>query len=279
MSSESYDNPEVPGAIWPDQESAQMEQVVEPKYPITLANTVHGFKIYVVDGDEHVGRNIFEKGFWEPDVTHWMRKNIEPGYTCLDIGSNIGYFTELMARLSGQYGRVYAFEANSNLVDVYEKTLVDSGNEYESTATIHLFPIGLSDESREAYIFVPKANIGGAGIVYDDKDPLDNYETVPVVLEVITNVLDEIVCEEIDFIKMDVEGHEEKIWPTLKTILPNVKSMIVELGNYHSKEFLEEIAKDWNMFKLENFDEVPISVQDILNAPAFINVVLRKSVN
>lgn len=279
MSSESYDNPEVSGTIWPDQESASMEKEIATKYPVTLVDTIHGFKMYVIDGDEHVSQNIKEKGFWEPDVTHWLRKNVGDGYTCLDIGSNIGYFTELMARLAGPYGRVFAFEANTNLVDVYEKTLAESGNKYEEAGVIHLFPIGLSDESRDAYIFVPRSNIGGAGIQTDQPDPLDNYESEPVVLEVISNVLDEIVLEEIDLIKMDVEGHEDKIWPTLKQVFPNVKAMVVELGNYHSREFLEEVAKDFDMFKLENFDEIPITVDDILAAPAFINTVLRKPVN
>lgn len=279
MSSEPHDNPEVSGAVWPDQESASMEKEISTKYPVTLVDTVHGFKMFVVDGDEHVSQNIRDKGFWEPDVTHWLRQNVKEAYTCLDIGSNIGYFTELMARISGPYGRVYSFEANSNLVDVYEKTITESGNDYEDAAVIHLFPIGLSNESREAYIMVPKSNIGGAGIQYENSDPLDNYESEPVVLEVISNLLEEIVLEEIDLIKMDVEGHEEKIWPTLKPLFTNIKAMVVELGNYHSREFLEEIAKDFNMFKLENFDEVPISVEDILAAPAFINTVLRKPVN
>jgi FkbM family methyltransferase len=276
MSSESHDNPEVSGAVWTDQESAQVEQVVEPAYPITLAKTVHGFSLFTVDGDEHVGHNLREKGFWEPDVTHWLYQNIKDADTCLDIGSNVGYFTEIMARKAGSYGRVYAFEANPNLVDVYEKTLVDAGNDYESVGMIYLFPIGLSDESREAYIFVPKANIGGAGVTYDESDPLDGYESVPVVLDLITNIIDEIVIEEIDIIKMDVEGHEEKIWPTLKPVLKNVRALIVELGPYHSRDFLEEVSKDFDMFKLENFDEVPITVEDILSAPAHINTVLRK---
>lgn len=276
MSSESYDNPEVSGTVWPDQESAQMEPIVNPKYPIQLSKTIHGFSLYTIDGDEHVSFNIRDKGFWEPDVTHWLYKNVQEADTCLDIGSNIGYFTEIMARKSGPYGRVYAFEANPNLIDVYEKTLADSENDYESAAMVYLFPIGLSDESREAYIFVPKANIGGAGIKYDEEDPLDGYESVPVVLDVITDILDDIVVEEIDIIKMDIEGHEEKVWPTLKPILKNVRALIVELGPYHSKDFLDSITNDFDMFKLEDLEEKPLTVQEILDAPHHINTVLRK---
>ena len=273
MSGITYDNPEISGRLWSDKESEEVEKV-ETIYSITMASTNYGFSLYVIDGDEHVGHNIQTLGYWEPETTNWLMNNINEADTCLDIGMNIGYFTEIMARKVGPYGRVFSFEANKELVNVYEKTIIESENDYESTGAINLFDIGLSDETREAYIMVPNKNIGGAGIT-DESDSPEGMTSLPVMLDRIDNILDEITIDEIDIIKMDVEGHEEKIWDTLERPLRSCRAAIIELGPYHSEEFLNKVSSQFNMFKLVNDQEVSIVVQDITSAPHHLNIVLR----
>lgn len=273
MSGITYDDPEVSGRLWSDKEPEEMEKV-ETIYPITMAKTNHGFSLYVVDGDDHVGHNIKTLGYWEPETTTWLMKNLKEADTCLDIGMNIGYFTEIMARAVGPYGRVFSFEANRELVNVYEKTIIESDNDYESTGAINLFDIGLSDETKEAYILVPNTNIGGAGIK-DEDESHDGMTSLPVMLDRIDNILDEITIDEIDIIKMDIEGYEEKIWDTLERPLKSCRAAIVELGPYHSEEFLNKVSSQFNMFKLVNDEEIDISVEDIRSAPHHLNVVLR----
>lgn len=273
MSGITYDNPEISGKLWSDKESEEVEKV-ETIYPITMAKTNYGFSLYVVDGDEHVGTCISKWGNWEPEATNWLIKNVQEADTCLDIGMNIGYFTEIMARATGPFGRVFSFEANKELVNVYEKTILESDNDYESTGSINLFDIGLSDETKEAYILIPNTNIGGAQ-VRDEDSQVEGMTSLPVMLDKIENVLDEIAIEEIDIIKMDIEGHEEKVWDTLEKPLKSCRAAIVELAPYHSEEFLNKVSSQFNMFKLVNDEEVAIVVQDILNAPHHWNVVLR----
>mgnify|MGYP000968834572 CR=1 FL=1 len=187
---------------------------------------------------------------------------------------NIGYFTEIMARAVGPFGRVFSFEANRELVNVYEKTIIESDNDYETTGAINLFDIGLSDETKEAFILVPRSNLGGAGIS-DEDSVVDGMNSLPVMLDRIENVLDEITIEEIDIIKMDIEGHEEKVWDTLEKPLKSCRAAIVELGPYHSEEFLNKVSSQFNMYRLVNDEEMEIVVGDITSAPHHMNVVLR----
>ena len=42
--------------------------------------------------DKYVQDNCKKNGVWEPDLTKWMVNNIKPGWTCLDMGFNIGYY-------------------------------------------------------------------------------------------------------------------------------------------------------------------------------------------
>jgi hypothetical protein len=99
--------------------------------------------------------------------------------------------------------------------------------------------------------------------------------SLPVMLDRIDNILDEITIDEVDIIKMDIEGHEEKVWETLERPLKTCRAAIVELGPYHSEEFLNKVSSQFNMFKLVDDEEVAIVVEDITNAPHHLNVVLR----
>jgi FkbM family methyltransferase len=273
MSSVPYDHPEISGRVWSDQESEKVEEITTI-YPITMTKTNYGFSLYTIDGDDHVGGNLRRLGFWEPETTNWLLNNVQEADTCLDIGMNIGYFTEIMARKVGPFGRVFSFEANKELVNVYEKTINESDNDYEAIGSINLFDIGLSNETQEAYLRFPNNNYGGAGIEYE-KQVFDGYITLPVFLDRIDNILDDISINEIDIIKMDVEGHEEKIWDTLEKPLKSCRAAIVELGPYHSEEFLNKVSSQFNMFKLVYDQEVAIGISDIKDAPSHLNIVLR----
>ena len=54
-------------------------------------------------------------GAYEPHVTKCLSALLRPGDTFVDIGAHIGFFSLLGCSLVGPSGKVYAFEANSNL--------------------------------------------------------------------------------------------------------------------------------------------------------------------
>ncbi len=49
-------------------------------------------------------------GTYEPDFFQALRKHIRSGDACVDVGGNLGYYSLLMARLTGPKGRVVTFE-------------------------------------------------------------------------------------------------------------------------------------------------------------------------
>jgi len=46
----------------------------------------------------------------EPGTCDWIKKEVRPGEIFYDIGANIGVYTVLAARCTGENGRVFAFE-------------------------------------------------------------------------------------------------------------------------------------------------------------------------
>jgi len=226
------------------------------------------FFLCVDEVDQHVGGNIKYRGIWEPDVTKWMINNIKPGWKCLDIGFNIGYFSEILARLVGSKGLVIAFEPNKKLIDNYLKA--KEHNNYENVAEIIINNFGLSNENCNAELIIPKTNPGGAGVsknLYDIDN--DNYEKQQIEIK----RLDSIDIEDVDFIKMDIEGSEPLAWEGFPENIKNCPLMIAELGYYHPKSFLEELN---NKFFMEDLNENNISIKTILETPHHLNVLLKK---
>lgn len=60
---------------------------------------------------------------YEPDVTGALERLVRPGNVCLDLGAHVGYFTLLLARLSGPNGQVVAFEASGENARIVRRNI------------------------------------------------------------------------------------------------------------------------------------------------------------
>jgi FkbM family methyltransferase len=73
------------------------------------------------------GAHTYWRGRYEPALAARMSELIKPGMTCYDCGANAGYFTLLMARLSGPSGLVFAFEPLPKNADVLRRNIKANG--------------------------------------------------------------------------------------------------------------------------------------------------------
>jgi FkbM family methyltransferase len=87
-----------------------------------VATTPFGFKIHVQLPD-HIQRNIWLTGRWEPVITECFRRLLGPGDTFVDVGANIGYYSLLAARIVGQTGRVYAIEGSPTICTMLRRNI------------------------------------------------------------------------------------------------------------------------------------------------------------
>ena len=65
--------------------------------------------------EDVVQKSIFHFGVWEPEITEIVCARLRPGDTFIDLGANIGYYTLLGARLTGQRGCVVGIEPSPSL--------------------------------------------------------------------------------------------------------------------------------------------------------------------
>lgn len=245
--------------------------------PENLTNSGDYYKaldeFYVYAGDKKdkwIQNSIRSIGLWDEDLTRFLMQTVKPGWKCLDIGSHNGYFTELMARLSGPTGSVVAFEPMKNLVNLYEDGR--KLNDYSNSAPITMYPFGLSDKSRNSYVRVIPHNTGGA---YVTDDPNSEYPdswgkcyTEPIELK----RLDEIYNETPDIIKIDIENHEEFAFAGFGENTLKCPIIIAELGSGHSVRFLNYLNKNYNLY---NIAGIKTETYNIIGEES-VNIIMRK---
>jgi FkbM family methyltransferase len=245
---------------------------LNPNNTDNFTKVLDSFYLWTDPDDEHVGKSCRENGYWEPDLTEWMINNIKPGYKCLDIGFNIGYYTEILSRLSGTTGEVWAFEPNVSLIENYN--LAKKLNSYTNCSPITVYPFGLSNTNESRYLIGRKDNVGAAHVTFTPKIPNDYFlKTIEV------KRLDTVLNEKIDFIKIDIEGHEPFAWEGFPEKVLECPLIIAELGHYHPERFLKSLEENYTMKSLngENLTfEIIKDPKSYKNGYINMNVVLVK---
>jgi FkbM family methyltransferase len=145
-----------------------------------------------------IDRAIIQGGVWEERSTALIRDLIKPGYVVLDVGANIGYYTNVIARLVGPDGHVHAFEPTTRFVQVLKRNVAENGFE---NVSVHEY--GLSDRESELAIHI---NNSTASLHMDTSAGGTSSETARFFpLDGIAPLLG---LNRLDFVKIDVDGHE-----------------------------------------------------------------------
>lgn len=165
----------------------------------------------------------------EVDEQAVMRRFVSEGDTVFDIGANLGLHTMLLAQLVGPKGRVVAFEPNTELLQMLERTISGLTN-------TKLYPYALSDQEVETKLFVPDDH--SMGSLADWNQELHSTRVSGLFGLGRTHTvtcqqrrMDELVSSESlpvpDFIKCDVEGAELMVFKGGRDTLNQVDAPII----------------------------------------------------
>lgn len=175
-----------------------------------------------------------------------------------DVGSNVGAYTEKFITLSKKYNidfEVHVFEPMQKSFEILEK-------KFGQNQRVHLNKFAASSETGVTKIYFDKEESTLASLYERD---LDAYHIkLANFLEIPTKRLDEYIneknIESIDFIKLDVEGHEVPVLNGLgdylrPDVIPNIQ---FEYGgaNIDSRTFLRDLfylfnQKGFQVYKMK----------------------------
>lgn len=157
------------------------------------------------------------KGKQEPELLYLH--NILPNCRlAVDIGANNGMYSYYLSNISQA---VKAFEPQPSLCDMLRAW---------NHPKVEIFNMGLSDQGGTLILHVPKDE-SGRGLA-----PLASFRALPNSIEYQVPVqrLDDFGFKHVDFIKIDVEGHESEVLRgAVETIQINHPLLLIEIEQRH----------------------------------------------
>lgn len=168
------------------------------------------------------------------DVFH-LNKFVKAGYTCIDIGANLGYYTVPLSKLAGDEGRVIAVEPVPMFVNVLRSNLNALAR---NNVIVHNIALGKNDGGKLVMgtpIIEGIYRHGFTKVVEDDG--FEYTEEYEVELKNPANLFSDI--QELHFLKCDVEGYENHIIPPMYDIIKKFKPVIlIEFGSPENKKMI-----------------------------------------
>ncbi|WP_154222991.1 FkbM family methyltransferase [Marinicella rhabdoformis] len=238
------------------------------------------FLMFVNTLDERLGIQLQMNGFWEMNITEYIARHVEPGMTALDVGANYGYYSMLMASLVGPHGEVHSLEANPNLSKLVIKSSKINGFENK----INVINKGVSDVAGESIDFAYSDDTPMNGLLADNVSVQAQKRHYPNLIQVETDSIDNLLSHvnQIDFIKIDIEGSEDRFWYGSKKTReknPNLKILMeFNRARYNNVEhFINQIFDEgYQVIKLSHKESLyePIDKDYLLNSSTSQHLML-----
>ena len=173
----------------------------------------------------YLDRQIIETGSFEPASMSAVRRLVREGDVVLDVGANIGYYTVRFGKLVGAAGRVIAAEPTLHYRKVLERNIAENG-----LTNVRLLDYGFSDRADTVAI-----DIGPSSATMHSPAGFDRVlfqETIKIFR--LDDVEASLGLQRLDFVKMDVDGHEPYIlrgaWSVLGKYSPVI---LMEISHLH----------------------------------------------
>ncbi len=209
-------------------------KLIEKGMPRNLYKTVHG-DLFWLDPVKYLDKCIIKTGSFERKSTELFKKVIKEGDTVIDVGANIGYYSVISSRLVGENGKVIIFEPTHHYREILETNLkVNNINNAE------VYNYGLSNKEGRKDIFIGDCSatlhwVGDSSAIKKERIKLKTF-------------VSEQNIKKIDFVKIDIDGHEplflEGAWDSLEKLKPII---LLEVNH---ENYVEAGYTAWDFFTL-----------------------------
>jgi len=210
--------------------------------------------------NDTIGQQILTDGFYEKSLVDNILNSFDfdsSKTVCVDVGSNIGNH---IVQFSAKFSHCFGFEPQLRTFRILELN-----TEYIQNITV--FNYGLSELNQKVDFKIPISHTGGASFnlnlnenFYKEEVDLRNF--------------DEMLIDEISYIKIDVEGNEFDVINSMKNSIMKSKPVIsVEISG--DKLERQRIIDFLSCFNYDKYYIPKKHFSDSLNAPSFIKYPIK----
>lgn len=179
---------------------------------MTFEMEILGSRMLLRKDDNGLSRQLREQGTREGHWPDTVAGVLKPGMKCLDVGANLGFYALLEARCVGPQGAVYAVEPELTNAELLLKSTALNGYDW-----MHTYRLAFGDREGMGHFRVMRNSNTGNLFDRAEASPwwgqaLDEHEIGWQ--EVFVTTMDAF-CEHHDltpdFLRMDVEGFEDRV--------------------------------------------------------------------
>ena len=185
-----------------------------------LCRVLGKYLVYADAQETGITPHLAMDGYWESWITTALARTLRPGWHCLDVGANHGYYTLVMADAVGPEGRVTPVEPTPRLAELLRETLDVNG--FPQVVVAQRAAADSDGESLQ--LVIPAHRSLNASLSYQ-AGPADE------VVEVESTTIDALTHDwpRVDLIKIDVEGAEESVWRGMQRTIADNPAIVLLL--------------------------------------------------
>jgi FkbM family methyltransferase len=184
--------------------------------------------------------------WFETEMEFW-RSRLQPGMTVIDVGANAGVYTFSAAQKVGETGKVIAIEPFSGCVNLLNETVRLNG-----LSQVKVCHGAASDRSGSVKLSLQASSELNE---ISDKDlPEGTYEEVESFT--LDSLIEKFQLTQLDFLKIDAEGHEIPVLKGSDRILREFRPIILyeniagsQGSNLPVGEFLQQYGYEIHIYK------------------------------
>jgi FkbM family methyltransferase len=199
---------------------------------------------------------MIKAGFGKTDYPElfYLKEIIKPGFTCIDIGANMGYYSVFMSKFAASNGHVYAVEPVPLFAEIWKKNTSSSKNK---NLTLFNYALGESEGNVDMGMPVINGEVhhGMTKVLSEGNSGFSEKFSVSM------KNPDQLFAEikKIDFIKIDVEGYESIVFKNMQSTIIRCKPLIQsELSGAENRisviNLLEHIGYKCMILKNKNLE-------------------------
>ena len=232
--------------------------------------------------DKVMSDYITHHGIWEPSEQFWIRKNVSPGVTVLNVGANVGVHSIVASKCVGDDGRVVAFECHPEIFLLLGLNLAANG--VSNTKAIN---IAIDEFAGSGRLYCSDSNSGDNRLVNSSELGARFYDITKIRLETFCeaeNLSPEIVIMDIQGSELSaIRGLGDKLNAGGKILFEFTPSWIDPNIDVAKGQLQEILLLGYQLRILaDNGNDTPITVEDVMSMFSansdllYLNLVLWK---
>jgi FkbM family methyltransferase len=174
---------------------------LRPFVNVEMARIPDGFGnvLYVPSLKEPISLGLFGFGVYEPDTLWAILRHLIPSGVFVDVGANVGAIALPVAAYRPG-ARIICIEADPQIVSLLQRNVAESGR--SNISVIHCLA-GPIHDAQVSFYSAPRTKFGMGSI-----GPQFGASPVSLAQRPLDDILDELAIDNIDVVKLDVEGAE-----------------------------------------------------------------------